>query len=77
MKKTYFIVGLELPDGMNKTRLREYIKTAIRGYIKKCVRDNYYRPNDDFFNINTDNLSIVPMSDNAYKHFFSGKEKKE
>lgn len=68
-KKTYFIVGIEIPEGMTKSVLRSYIKKAII-----CERGNHL-PEDDFFNINVDSISITPMSDNAYKHFFGGKEK--
>lgn len=55
-KKVYMMVGIELPEDMTKTRLREYIKRAIH-----CERGNY-APEDDFFNINVNSLSIVHVS---------------
>jgi len=67
-RKTYFVVGVEIPIGMNKKEVVDSIRNAITIKANMDIENNVKM-------VNPTAVSVMPMSDNAYKHFFSGKEK--
>ena len=65
-KRAYFVVGVDLPDGMSKADMRKYIIESVGSM------SGIYEPDDPRFNIKSKSISAKHLANKTAKNILNG-----